>query len=633
MVLRGLWPKLILAISVAFLCLFAGFAFLGRRALHVSSEHVLQERLVIAQMAANQIDDYFLEAVNELESAALLYGTDNTAWFDSSKQHDLLLVLSKIGFFDNGVLLLDETGKILLAYPEELNINDLPPLTNATTEEAFSVSDPFMMAGNGRPAIAVTISLKNESGNTSGYLSGIINLEDESLKKPLQEAARLGHTGHATLITQDGSTVIATLPLSFLSSNEHPDFYPEAMKSTEPVIGTTPFALYDIPGEHQGEPHVMAVAPLQYARLGVAIGGDEDETFAGLWQLQREMGWFGGFVLLLVWGLSLFVTRQLLIPVRQVTDAARKIASGELDTPLKIQAKDEFGEMAEALEKMRRQLLGYIDQLTTWNKTLQFKVNERTKELREERAITQRLLHKTIYAQEEERMRLARELHDEIGQMLTAIEISLTRLENRLPESDQEAIQRLQKCEDLITTAVSSLRAIISELRPPVLDKLGLQSALHWIAEQTLTPANITYTINNNNLPPHLPDPIETILYRIAQEAINNIAKHSQATQTQITFQHTHSELIMTITDNGQGFTPQTIPSSPGSRSGWGLAGLAERAALVNGTIKIISQPGQGTTIKVHIPANFIDKCTNCPYHDQYDKECVFCTAINQFNS
>lgn len=150
---------------------------------------------------------------------------------------------------------------------------------------------------------------------------------------------------------------------------------------------------------------------------------------------------------------------------------------------------------------------------------------------------------------------------------------------------------------------LTDLRRIIAALRPGILGQLGLVPALNWVADHTLRPQGLTVTIETDNLYGRLPDELEIIFFRIAQEAMNNVARHSQARRPDIYLQrNNNNQVTMTLTDDGHGFNLSELTFAPQQGRGLGLAGMQERASLVGGRVKVESMPGQGTTVQVTVP-------------------------------
>ncbi len=373
------------------------------------------------------------------------------------------------------------------------------------------------------------------------------------------------------------------------------------MVEGEAVVDTVPFEL-DLPDEAEGHPHVMAFAPLRMAPWGVAVGGDEDETFAGVYRLRMGLALLGVVALAGTWVATLLGTRLMVQPVERLKEAAKRIADQDLDTPLHAPEGGEIGEMAAALERMRQLLLANIQELSEWNETLEARIAERTEELRQQQALIQQLLRRAIAGQEEERARLSRELHDEIGQTLTAVQLGLDRMSRILPADDAGVEERLRGTRELTERALADLRRVITDLRPGVLDQLGLVPALSWVADHTLRPLDMAVTIEADGLEQRLPAEIETILFRIAQEAMSNVARHSGASRLRIELVHTDGKVTMTLVDNGRGFDSSAMTSDADPWGRLGLAGMQERASLAGGETTVETALGRGTIVRVTVP-------------------------------
>lgn len=205
-----------------------------------------------------------------------------------------------------------------------------------------------------------------------------------------------------------------------------------------------------------------------------------------------------------------------------------------------------------------------------------------------------------INAQEQERKRIARELHDETSQMLTSLLISLAILEKSV--TTQEARDRIADTRTLAHQTLRAIRNLSIDLRPSALDDLGLLPALRWYLKEYQQKCSIDVEFNESGFHERLPAEMETVLYRIVQEALTNTARHSNATKVVITMKADRESINATITDNGQGFDVEEIRKSPDQDRGLGLVGMNERAVLLDGELDIISGSGYGTTVKVRIP-------------------------------
>ena len=212
------------------------------------------------------------------------------------------------------------------------------------------------------------------------------------------------------------------------------------------------------------------------------------------------------------------------------------------------------------------------------------------------------LLYRVVSAQEEERARLARELHDDTLQVLTALATGLMGTANSV-DSDTEALRaRLRQLSAMSSQAMVELRRLIQDLRPSVLDDLGLEAALRWLADRMAQQYGYDVLLEMDDLPCRLPRSIETTLFRIAQEALTNAARHARASEVRITLNCQADGVTFIIEDNGVGFDPRLLEQPDNVQQGWGLIGMRERAELVGGAFYVESAPGRGATLRFHLP-------------------------------
>jgi signal transduction histidine kinase len=209
-----------------------------------------------------------------------------------------------------------------------------------------------------------------------------------------------------------------------------------------------------------------------------------------------------------------------------------------------------------------------------------------------------------INAQEDERRRIARSLHDETGQSLAMLIISLERLEKQKHALDETAQAQLTTAHQLATQALASLRQIVHGLRPAILDDLGLAPAIRWYATTNLEAAGIRLRFDAAEEPVQLPARLRTTLFRIAQEGVNNIIRHAGARSAAITLKVTDKEVCLQIEDDGKGFWLDPDSGESQQEGHWGLAGIRERVSLVNGQVEILTEQGGGTLIQVTVPVD-----------------------------
>jgi signal transduction histidine kinase len=205
-------------------------------------------------------------------------------------------------------------------------------------------------------------------------------------------------------------------------------------------------------------------------------------------------------------------------------------------------------------------------------------------------------LRRVVQAQELERRRLARELHDETGQALTSILLGLKPLEEAL--ADHPARDALAELREHVVSALQDVRRLAVELRPAVLDDYGLVPALERLTESFAEPTGMRVDFHSALGETRLPGEVETALYRVVQESLTNIVKHANARRVSVSVARRDSMVAAVIEDDGAGFDLRKVGDD-----GIGLLGMRERLALIDGRLEIESRPGAGTTIVAEVPS------------------------------
>lgn len=296
-----------------------------------------------------------------------------------------------------------------------------------------------------------------------------------------------------------------------------------------------------------------------------------------------------GLVSLLAILAAYTLTQVLTRPFGELVEATAAVARGDLTKKTLIQTNDEvgrlgaaFNEMTESLRRSREE----IENLST---------------------MRSQLVDKVISAQEEERKRIARELHDETGQALTSLMLCLRALEGS--EDLSQVRQGLEQLRSMTAAALEKVKRMSLELRPSVLDDLGLVAALERYTADYSAQSGIEVqmqVMGMNGL--RLPREAEMAIYRIVQESLTNVAKHARAQLVNLTVERKAEAVLVVITDNGRGFDLQGLVESGDTSARLGLFGMEERAALVGGRLSIRSRLGAGTEVSVEIPCAPIEE-------------------------
>jgi signal transduction histidine kinase len=201
-------------------------------------------------------------------------------------------------------------------------------------------------------------------------------------------------------------------------------------------------------------------------------------------------------------------------------------------------------------------------------------------------------------AREQEQSRIARELHDELGQTLTALQMDVALCKALVPEDQPETLARHARMQAMLKETVAATRRIAADLRPLVLDDLGLVPAVEWLVEGFTQRNGIPCDLSVGSPKLELPSAHATTVFRIIQESLTNVGKHARASRVKVTLERNGADVTFGILDNGVGFSPRD-PRKPNS---YGLLGLRERTSLLGGEVTITSAPGEGTNVRVRLP-------------------------------
>ncbi|MGN6439307.1 MAG: PAS domain S-box protein [Agriterribacter sp.] len=227
--------------------------------------------------------------------------------------------------------------------------------------------------------------------------------------------------------------------------------------------------------------------------------------------------------------------------------------------------------------------------LREFNTELEKEVKQRTILLRE-------LAAHLNTVRENERITIAREIHDELGQQMTVLKMDTAWLKRKLVNASPEVEEKINDLLDMINQTIATVRRIASELRPGVLDHLGLTAAIDWQLKELEKRLNIKTEFVSENVPTVLPEKVKTGVFRILQESLTNVARHANATTVEASLKFENKKLRLQVADNGDGFDIEKA-----NRKTLGILGMKERAAAMNGVYIIESNPGKGTTVKVEV--------------------------------
>ena len=333
-------------------------------------------------------------------------------------------------------------------------------------------------------------------------------------------------------------------------------------------------------------PVLDAAYPIQGGKVGqIRLGINKQRPEGQVSSLTFTLLALTGGVLLAGLVVGYLLATVLTRPLSRLAEAARAVGRGELSQKVPVYSRDEVGQVAVAFNAM-------------------------TEKLREKEEERSQLLAKVIAAQEEERKRIARELHDDAGQALTSLLLGLTHLEQ---SSRQPSVRsKASELRSLTTETLDLMRDMALELRPSTLDDLGLVAALQrYVADFGRKHALETDFHPGALRGARLKPQTETALYRIAQEALTNVVRHAAAHSVSVLLDRHDSRVVLVVEDDGKGFDVEAVRHLGSPSRKLGILGMEERASLVGGGLTIESRPGGGTAVFVEVPLEGDDNGTD----------------------
>jgi signal transduction histidine kinase len=595
-----------LYVTLGLAAMFGTLAVLGLGAIDQATRLVFRERLSTAYTTAGIIERDLARVATDVEATSRLLSADSgtAGQPDARRLFAHLSQATDYPFFRvSGIWLLSEAGEIVdsaglpAPAPATAHIGTgllaAHPLPSAVLRPVAAVPDAFAFAtvlvrmSGVQPVAALvhTTSVNSKSDYVPvsyGRATGV------SSSTPAGDA---GEAYHLEVVGPDGLEVLG------VGSDEVPgaqSYHYPAIRSL--MASGSGAALLHEPGPSDAfERHVMAVVPLAGSPFYVVLEQPVDVALALPIQIRQQLvlAIALGFLASLV--VAWITTRHVVKPTEQLTRAAERMADGDLASPISVAAQDEVGQLAESLEAMRRRLRVAHEAVETTNKGLEIRVAERTERLGQ-------VLRQTISAQEDERRRLARELHDETAQTIAALSIALDRARDGLDGAGPEAISQIGQAKQLSSRLLAETRRLILGLRPTVLDDMGLLPAIRWYADNYLGDKGIDVRVEAAVAAERLPAHIEVALFRIVQEALTNVAKHSHAGLVEVRLTHDEGTITVTVADDGSGFDVAQALDRVGPADSVGLLGMQERARLLGGGLEIRSRDGGGTVVRVEVP-------------------------------
>ncbi len=597
---RGIFAREGILVAVGVLLPAAAALTVGWRSLNDVEAELLSQRAFLAKAEADHTGDQLKFRLEPFLAVTALNAPD-PAGADIERFTGALRNAWKASRLLSGGFFLGPDGLPVWEDPPG-GLAALPPgaLANAAREASTGkvvVTGAFKDASS-RVVSLILAPVRGEGGGVAGIAGGLF-LPGRLPFTQIMSSTPPGATGSVDLVDAAGTVLDSSDPSRVLGAVGSLETFRRLADAGKPGAATA---------REEGDRQVVGWAPVANTPWSIVVRQPESDALAPVRRMTEPLAWLipAGAVLgvALAWGAA----RSLLQPLERLNEAAEDIAGGNLSRPIPPFPDDEVGRLGRSLELMRVALKASLDEVHQANEALEARVADRTqklarlyKELQDREEARGLLLQKVIRAQEEERKRLARELHDETCQTVAALRMGLETARDSAP--DDAARSRLADLEALSRRTLEDLHRLIFDLRPSVLDDLGLLPAIRWLGAKNLVPRGISvrYEFEGED-EGRLPPLVETALFRAAQESLTNIVRHSKAETVLVQASLGPDEARIEIEDDGVGFEPATVAEPQESGRGLGLLGMRERLDLFGGSSTIDSTPGQGTRVVLTVP-------------------------------
>ncbi len=590
--------KITLLTTIGLVVVIGTFSFLSIRAVNQATETLLQDRLTTAHLVADYLDETLGRALTELERTAQLVEIEGESDNLESRVEALQEAYRRLSIYSQGIYLVNKQGQILWSKPEVhsvliSNVFSYPNIGQIIEREETSISGLAQESVTNTPVVLLTSPTSERRQGSKGVLIVAIDLAKSSVGGFVQPI-RLGETGYIEIIDQNGLVVARTDPgpkLAPFEKSDHSGRFAALITAGEPVRGVC-HTCHELEQKVKSR-DVLAFVPLASAQWGVVVRQAEEEALAPARELRQNLLIFGVILVTITLLLVAIAARDIVGRIRRLTTASQRITEGDLISPVTTLGKDEIGLLAHTFDNMRAKL-----------KASHGELKQLYRDARHKEKIRRELLHELLSLQEEERKRIARELHDETSQAVTSISANLEAALSMLPANVQKAKAIIRKTQKQSINILEEINRLIYELRPAVLDDLGLVPAIRWLAETNLEEAGVLVNFKTAGRMKRLGIKLETVLFRVIQEVVQNIAKHAHAKNVNINLNIKKTAIKVQVTDDGRGFDVKEAMITKDRPRGLGLLGMKERVELVGGRLDIRSGSGGGTEINIEIPLN-----------------------------
>jgi signal transduction histidine kinase len=594
----------IILIGISVILLSLGLA--SHYIIQKNIDDLLNKKLSLSRLTRNNVDNIIKDNISRLYDISISGAVDLSDG-DFGPEKEAVKAAYRYSIFTDGIFLLDNRGNILLNYPERmrdasLNILSIEPVSRMLALGKPVVSNLYTVEPSKKKVLYVLVPLKDKNGRTVGVAGGQIDPTSPLLLQKLG-LIDIGKNEFIDVVDSNGMVIASSNPSRMFTHCDRNSFFTTIISERKERVATC-HVCHEAGQRKEKQSTVLAFVPLETAPWGISIQELKADVFAPAANLKRlfiSLGFiFIGTALILTIGIS----RSIVNPLKDLIRGSDRIARGDLTKPIAPQGSDEIGVLSHSFETMRVKLVESMERVQHHTQELEIRVQERTRQINESQKRVEMLLQKAISTQEDERKRIARELHDDTLQELSA---ALIRIDMCKIHPEGISINKIDSIRSIIVKALDGITGLIQNMRPTLLDDLGLVPAIKSLLDVHLGARNINYFFNTSGVADKRFRPeLEITLFRIIQEAVVNIARHSKATNVFVLFTIENKTVNVEVEDDGEGFELKKLFHAGAYDTvdlrGLGLLGMKERVALIGGKIEVCSQPGLGTRVDIRIP-------------------------------
>ena len=478
--------------------------------------------------------------------------------------------------WDGGVIILNANGFVSVTNPLRPDLigqdfSQEPYFQQVRALRTFVFSNVIKEPGTNQNIIAVAVPITDLQNNFAGAIVGRFYVDFQGLGREVQKL-KVGKQGDAYLIDRSGHLIYHEID-HLIGTDFNQRQAVKLLRGGDPEGAFT--------SQEDGQTRVEGYAIMPISGWGLVIGEPWSQVMEPVQTALRPVAIVAVLGLIAVAGIVSVGVRRVTDPIQNLVVQARQVAAGDYDAQVSLSRIREIRELGMAFNDMVQQIRKY-------------------------RAGVRQYVADITRTQEEERKRIARELHDDTVQSLIAMGQRIELVKEMLDNSD-EARTRLGEVRAMVTGAIASVRQFSRDLRPLTLEDLGLTAAMQYLVNQLAQSEGIEVNLEVEGKIEDLPTDVEVAIYRILQEALNNIKKHAHASWVNVVAQFTPQQIELTVRDNGRGFeVPETLTDFA-SNGSFGMMGLQERARLFGGNVFVQSAPKQGTIVQLVIPRQLPD--------------------------